>query len=320
MRILFVTANRVGDAVLSTGLIAHLAARHGDARFTIVAGPAAASLFRTVPGLEQLIAMEKRRYGTHWLTLWRRCVTTRWDLIVDLRRSALAYCLLGRQRYIIPPPDASLHRVRHVASTLGLRDEPPAPVLWTGPEEAAARDRVPDGGPVLAVAPAANWRGKQWRTDRFAELAARLTGDDGILPDARVAVIAAESERPQATPVLEALPPGRRIDLVGAGDLPCVGACLRRCTFFIGNDSGLMHMAAAAGLPTLGLFGPSRPEHYAPWGPKGAFVRTARSYDELVGGPDYDHRTTDTLMDSLTVDMAEEAARALWQRVAQEAA
>jgi hypothetical protein len=74
------------------------------------------------------------------------------------------------------------------------------------------------------------------------------------------------------------------------------------------------------GTPTLGLFGPSLPEHYAPWGPHTAVVSTALSYRELVGVPGYDHRTTDTLMDSLSVDAAEAAVMRLWARVAGEAA
>ena len=96
--------------------------------------------------------------------------------------------------------------------------------------------------------------------------------------------------------------------------------CLRRCAFYVGNDSGLMHLAAAAGIPTLGLFGPSREELYGPWGEHSAVVRTAVPYEDLVGGPDYDHRTTGSLMDSLTVDAAEAAARALWRRSAGQAA
>ena len=88
---------------------------------------------------------------------------------------------------------------------------------------------------------------------------------------------------------------------------------LRRASLFIGNDTGLMHLAAAAGAPTLGLFGPSPVEQYAPWGTATAFVRTALPPEELYE-PGYDHRTTDTLMDSLSVEMAETAARQLWRR------
>src|SRR5471030_2087303 len=88
-RILFVTATRIGDAVLSTGLLAHLIERHPDARLTIAAGPVAAPLFEAVPGLERLIVMEKRRLAAHWLGLYRAVARRRWDIVVDLRGSAL---------------------------------------------------------------------------------------------------------------------------------------------------------------------------------------------------------------------------------------
>ena len=73
-----------------------------------------------------------------------------------------------------------------------------------------------------------------------------------------------------AAPVLEAL--GDAIDLCGRLSLAEVAACLARCALFVGNDSGLMHLAAAAGTPTLGLFGPSRADEYAPAGRCTAFV------------------------------------------------
>jgi heptosyltransferase III len=133
-------------------------------------------------------------------------------------------------------------------------------------------------------------------------------------------VLAAAHERAQAAPLLAALPPALRIDLVGRIDLLTAAAVLRRAALFIGNDTGIMHVAAATGTPTLGLFGPSLPAHYAPWGPHTAVASTALSYDELVGAPGYDHRTTDTLMDSLSVEAAEAAALRLWARVAGEAA
>jgi ADP-heptose:LPS heptosyltransferase len=67
-----------------------------------------------------------------------------------------------------------------------------------------------------------------------------------------------------AKPLLALLP--EAIDLVGRLTLPEVVALLERATLFIGNDSGLMHLAAAAGTPTVGLFGPTDAATYAPTG------------------------------------------------------
>ncbi|HLY46007.1 MAG TPA: glycosyltransferase family 9 protein [Stellaceae bacterium] len=313
MRILFVTATRIGDAVLSTGLLSHVVGRYPGARLSIAAGPVAAPLFEAVPGLERLLVMRKQRAALHWLALYARTVRHRWDLVVDLRGSALAWLLRAGERRVMAKGDASEHRVRQLARLFAL-DPPPNPVLWTLPRhERSAAALLPPGPPVLAIGPAANWRGKEWRAERFAELARRLTATGGLLPGARIAVMAAAHERAQAAPLLAALPPARLIDLVGKTDLLTAAAVLRRCALFIGNDTGLMHIAAASGAPTLGLFGPSPTEQYAPWGRRTAVVCTAVPRGKMFG-PGFDHRTTDTLMDSLSVEMAEAAARRLWDR------
>jgi heptosyltransferase III len=319
MRILFVTATRIGDAVLSTGLLSHLIARHPGARLVIATGPVAAPLFEAVPDLDRLLVVEKRKAALHWLSLYRAVAACRWDLVVDLRGSALAWLLLARERKVTAKGDPAEHRVRQLARLFDL-DPPPGPVLWTAPRhEAAALSLVPPGRPFLAIGPAANWRGKEWRAERFAELARRLTERTSPLAGARVAVMAAGHERAQAAPVLAALSEGRAIDLVGRTDLLTAAAVLRRAAFFVGNDTGLMHIAAAAGAPTLGLFGPSPVEQYAPWGPNADFVRCAEPRESLFP-PGFDHRTTDTLMDGLSVDAAEAAAYRLWERVAGAAA
>jgi len=319
MRILFVTATRVGDAVLSTGLLSHLIELYPSARFTIAAGPEAAPLFEDVPGLERLVAMAKRRWSLHWATLYRAVLLQRWDLVVDLRASALAYLLWAGQRFVAERRDRNEHRVKQLGRIFGL-DPPPAPRLWiSAAREAEAARLLPAGGPVLAIGPAANWRAKEWRAERFAELAARMTGPGGLFPNARVVVLAAAHERRQALPLIEAMPADRCIDLVGKVDLLTAAAALRRAALFIGNDTGLMHLAAASGVPTLGLFGPSPIEQYAPWGPHTATVTTATPFAELFG-PGFDHRTSDTLMDSLSVDAAEEGARRLWRRISGKAA
>ena len=319
MNILFVTATRIGDAVLSTGLLSHLVERHPGARLTIAAGPLAAPLFEAVPGLERLIAVAKQPLALHWLSLFGRVAGERWDLVVDLRGSALAWLLRARERRVMAKGDPREHRVRQLARLFDL-DPPPSPRLWTAPaHERAAEALLPPGAPALAIGPAANWRGKQWRAERFAELARRLTAGSGKLAGARIAVLAAAHERAQAAPLLAAMPAGQAIDLVGRIDLLTAAAVLRRCVLFIGNDTGLMHIAAASGTPTLGLFGPSPAEQYAPWGRGTAVVQTATPRDMLFA-PDYDHRTTDTLMDSLSVEAVEAAAARLWQRAASEAA
>ncbi|HYB09678.1 MAG TPA: glycosyltransferase family 9 protein [Alphaproteobacteria bacterium] len=314
MNILFITHTRVGDAVLSTGVLARLIERHPGARITIACGPAAIDIFRAVPGLEQIHVLEKRSYGRHWLKLWRQAALRRWDIVVDLRASAIAYFLVAGRRYISTPSKEMVHRLFHLARVIGEK-EALAPRIWTAPEHwHNAIYLLPDGPPPLAVAPTANWRGKMWRGARFAELLERLTAPDGIMPSARVVILGAESERNLAQPVLASVRAARRVDLIGKVDLLTAFMILRRCALFIGNDSGLMHLAAASGVPTLGLFGPSRVEVYAPWGPHADTVSTELSYDALVGQPGYDHRTTDTLMDSLTVDMVENAAIRLWRR------
>ena len=307
--LLFVAPTRIGDAVLSTGLLDRMLDRWPSAPVTIACGPPAAPLFAHVPRLERVIVMAKRPGGAHWLGLWRSVAGRRWDAVVDLRRSALAWLLAARARLVRrgTPADDPRHRVVELAAGFSI-EPPPAPRLWLDRSERdeAAR-RVPAGTPVLAIGPTANWRGKEWPADRFAALALRLVGPGGPLEGARVAVLAAAEERARAAPVLDAIPIERRIDLIGA-PLLVAAACLERVALFVGNDTGAMHLAAAAGAPTLGLFGPSDERHYAPWGSRAAHVRTAESLAALNGR---DPRTTGSLMGGLSVEMAEAAARRL---------
>ena len=315
MNILFVTATRVGDAVLTTGALAALVEKYPRSRITVACGVVAAPLFLAAPNVVRCIAMVKRKNALHWLTLWRTCCTTWWDLVVDFRGSGLAYLLATRTRRVYRRRPALGHRLRELAAVMEF-PSPPPPRLWTNAshEEQAAR-LITESDSVLAVGPTANWQGKIWPAENFAALVERLTAANGILPGARIAVLGAANERELARPLLDAIAPERLIDLVGRADLPTAGAVLKRCALFIGNDSGLRHLAAAAGTPTLGLFGPSREEKYAPWGQRTAVARTAIPYEKLFP-LDYDHRTTPSLMGSLSVDTVDRAARDLWRRCA----
>jgi len=315
MRILFISSTRVGDAVLSTGLLNKVLVDHPGARVTIACGPAAAGLFTHVPGLEQLIVLDKMVFSFHWLNMWARTVGKFWDVIIDLRNAPLSYALLSRRRYRMVRARTSGHRIRQIANIMGLADNPPSPKMWIGDEHRTkALKVIADGAPVLAIGPTANWTAKTWSVDRFLELALRLTARDGILPGGRIAVFGRDDERPQALRLIDAIPADRLIDLVGRVGLLDIAACFERAAFYVGNDSGLMHIAAASGIPTLGLFGPSQHEHYAPWGDKCAVAVTKVPYEKIFP-ENFDHRNTGTLMDSLSVDDAERAARELWYKV-----
>ena len=311
MRLFFLTATRVGDAVLSSGLLAHLLERHPGARVTLAVGKPAAPLFRQLPGLERLIVVEKRPRGGHWLRLWREIAGTRWDLAVDLRASALTRLVRARRRLVAGRADEDLHRVVELGRLAGV-EPPPAPRLWLGAEDRAAADALLGGARgLLAIGPTANWLGKQWPAERFAAVAEALTAPGGPLAGRAVAVFGAAGERDMALPLLRARLPGGVIDLVGRTDLPTAGAALERAALFLGNDSGLMHMAAAVGVPTLGLFGPTSDRRYAPWGPRARALRTPESLAELRARADYRTDTDKSFMTGLTTATVTAAAAAL---------
>src|SRR6185437_6437528 len=145
MRILFVTATRIGDAVLSTGLLAHVVERFRGAALTIAAGPVAAPLFEAVPGLERLLVVRKQRWSLHWLALFARAAPRRWDLVVDLRGSVLGWFVRAGERRVMAKGDPGEHRVRQLGRLFDL-DPPPNPMLWTLPRhDRAAEALLPTG-------------------------------------------------------------------------------------------------------------------------------------------------------------------------------
>ena len=315
MNLLFITATRIGDAVLSSGLLGHLIEQNPGARVTIACGAPAAPFFAAVPGLERLLVVRKKRFNRHWLELWLQLVGRRWDLVVDLRSSLTGLLLARRKRLTYWRHAEPKHKVIEHAMLAGL-EEPPMPRVWITAEHEAMAAKLVGGGPLLAVGPAANSPGKQWPAERFAALAERLIGAGGSLPGSRVAVFAAENERAQVAPLLAALDPARTIDLVGRLDLLEVAACLQHAQLFVGNDSGLMHIAAACRTPTLGLFGPTPDERYRPWGEHCAVARTEESLAELLALPDYETRWQQgRLMDGLSVEQAVATAEALLARL-----
>ncbi len=311
--ILFITSTRIGDAVLSSGLIRRLADELPDARFTIVAGPMAAPLFENTPNLDALIVTEKRPLGMHWYRLWRQVRQTSWGLVVDLRGSIISNILRRKKRAVHRRNAHDVHKVLEAAHLLGLDDNPPAPFLYVDDaRRRRAQDITAGDGPILALGPASNWVGKVWPIERFAQTAIRLLGEDGPLASGRLMILGGPDDVRTVEELKRSLTKGRVIDLTGQVDLLTAYACLSHARLYIGNDSGLMHLAAAAGTPTLALFGPSDERLYGPWGAHVRALRGPRSFEQFK---QIDPELSQSIrhMSDLPVDSVVEAARVLLQ-------
>lgn len=314
-RVLFITSTRIGDAVINSGILNHLVETRPNARFTIACGPLAEPLFRALPRLDEIIVMAKKKGGGHWIDLWKRTVTKRWDLVVDIRTSATSYFLFTGERRILKRSGERIHKVEEAASILGLAPTPD-PVLWVSDEtRAKAAEILPETDTWLAVCPSASAPYKVWPGDKFAALLERLTGPDGAMAGAKIAIFGGPGDKAAADPIHAALPADRIRDLTGELDLDIVAAALHRPRLYIGNDSGLMHIAAAAGTPTLGLMGPTDTRLYGPWGDKTAVVRGETSFEEHYARFKDERRfQKESLLVDLSVEAAHEAATALLER------
>lgn len=308
MRLLFITSNRLGDAVLSTSVLRHYVETYPGINVTVACGPVAAPIFRAVPNLERIIEMPKQKRGGHWWKLWKSVVLNWWDIIVDLRGSATAYVLPGWKRVVLSGNDDRVHRVEQLGVLIGANPAP-LPKIWTRPDDVERAQRlIPDDDRMLlAIGPSSNWVGKTWHAERFQDTIAKLTKSGALMEGARVLVVGAPSEREASLPVINSIPVDRRVEIFGTEDLLTVMACLNKADLYIGNDSGLMHMAASSGRPTIGLFGPSREEHYAPFSEWGRAVRTDWSFDTIMENRE-SYLSQENLMETLSVAKVVDAA------------
>ena len=206
-----------------------------------------------------------------------------------------------------PPQEARVHAADYLLGTLAplLGDASAAlaalPLLAPAPEaqrwaEDVWAQRGLLGAPVLALHPGSGGRAKCWPPDRFAALAGRFIAEGW-----RALVIAGPADEAAAAAVMAALPmPGAQ--QVNDMTLPQLAGLLARAALFVGNDSGVSHLSALLGAPTLALFGPTDPAIWAPRGPRAGVVWAGKATPAGVALPP---------MTALSVDAASDAAQAL---------
>jgi heptosyltransferase-2 len=267
MKLAVIRFSSLGDCVLLCPLLSH-AKRAGVDELTVVTKRAYAPLFAATAGVDRVVAIDHgagignlMRIGDSLradgatlidahaslrsrLVAWRaggavaridKHTRERLGIIVLKRRAQLPTML---ERYAALLEPAGLPR-----ATL----EPGGIVPPADAREAAAR-ALPDGD-AIAVAPGSRWTSKRW--PGFAALCESLARAGH-----RILLVGDEADRTSTAPIARALG-DRGIDIAGRVPLLDTAAHIARCRVFVGNDSGLMHLAEAVGVPVVALFGPT---------------------------------------------------------------
>lgn len=278
--ILYIAEAEVEAAALSSGVLAYLVEQMPQARITVVGSPASAPLFADTPNLSRLLVLDKDgRF--EWIALWNQLRETSWGLVVDMRGSTISGKLKRQKRAVRGADRPERHAVEDAAEVLKL-DEVPAPKLFFSDETRAVADTLvkPDGRPILAVGPGADWMGKRWPADRYSRVAAALLNDEtGPLANGRLLIVGEEADRDLAHTIRLAVARDRVIEAQGKLTRLQTAAALRHAGLYVGGDVIWTHLAVAAGAPAIGVFGPSDETRVGPWG--GVSVRGPRTLEEF---------------------------------------
>ena len=284
--------NWVGDIMMALPALGALRAAFPDERLVGMARPEHAELAKRISYLDDVVSAPPRTGAARpvaALTSIRMLLRSGFERAVLLAPSfeaALTAWLAGipvrvghdtdHRRALLTNPVAVRdgHRVDDFLDVVGELGAAPAPAKGAGlvltADDRAYADRVFEGAgldfdadtrPVF-VNPAAAKRPRAWAPDRFRGLA------DGLVERHPGTSVLVHDHPPFETP--EGWPERRSVRLIRGASLPELAAVMERCAVYVGNDSGPMHIAAALGLPTVGIYGSSSPARTSPRSPNGA--------------------------------------------------
>ncbi len=275
MTILIIRLSSLGDVVLTTPVLAALKAAWPNAHITFLTKGAFAPVFTRHPFIDEIVGFEERGLWG-WAGEIRR---RKFDLVIDLHdtvRSRVWSLLAGapsRVRYdkraadrrrlvwtkrVSPRLSGSVvDRYLETLAELGIPSGDRIPKLYLGADERLSEPLekrlgpMPAGDPrFVAIAPGALHATKQWPAERFAAAADRLAEGRPVV------VLGTRADARAAEEVLKTLTSPAQ-SFVGQTSLRDMMLILRRCALLLTNDSGAMHVAAALGVPTVALFGPT---------------------------------------------------------------
>ncbi len=300
-RVLVVKTAAIGDCINALGAVRALRAALPAAHLAWLVGRASAEAVKGQAPVDEWIVVDDatlvQRRPLPLLALARALRSRRFDAALVLHRAPAVRLLVRasgvprRVGLVRAAADRRLltdavvdepgvhegERYRRAVERMVGRPLPREPGAWTPPTDAvvraAARWRAwgwHDGDRVVAVAPGGGinprtrFELKRWPIEKFVELARRL-----LRIDARVLALGLPEE---VTAFREAVGGEAGVE-TASGDLRLAGALLARSRVCVANDSGLLHLAAATGVPCVAIFGPTNPEVWGPSGPAHRVVR-----------------------------------------------
>jgi heptosyltransferase-2 len=297
-RLVILAPNWLGDAVMALPAVADVRRALPAAAIAVAARPAIAPLFRLVPEVDETIVLQRSvsmLNPSTWQDLGAEIGSRGFDAALLLPNSIHAALLASRAgipevwgyrtdwrgRFLtraIPLP-SGVHQVEYyqqLVRALGFPSGPSEPRIVVAAEARDAAARALRGAgwdgraPLVALAPGAAYGGaKKWPASRFGELAAAFAGD-GI----SCVMVGSTADAPAADEVTEAFTDraaagasrGGLLNLVGGTDLSTLAGVMTLCRALVTNDSGAMHLGAAAGVSVTAIFGPTNEQATRPLG------------------------------------------------------
>lgn len=298
-RLLIVQIADIGDLVLSTPALAALRDAQPDAHITVLTTPHAAPILQHTGLADAVLTLPRRARPTDpaLLALARTLRAGQYDAILyfhhfSTRAGAVKHALIalaagapvragldnGNAPFLTHTlPDAgfgAVHQAQYwlnLAALFGAKpDARPAVVGMSEADRAWAAEMLPGGAYVAVHGGSGGYSlARRWDADKLADAASQIAEREG----AQIVVIGGRDDNNAA--LIAHLRAGY-VDLTGRTTLNQLAAALARCDHFIGADSGVMHIAAAAGCDVTAVFGASNHAAWHPWTPNGhrAVVRS----------------------------------------------
>ena len=318
-KILIISSNRLGDSILTSGIINFFKEKYQTSKITFVCGIIPSQLFKYSEKIERVIPLEKQSKSLHWLKLWFFVIKNYWDITIDLRGTAISYFLFTKKRIIRPfykNKYKKIHKVSAISKYFNKDEIKPFINIKKNfnVNKYLKQSSKKRNCSFIAIAPGANWGGKQWPKEHYKSLIKNFQ-KNSIFKNYSFLLIGSKEEFECGRYIADYFKENQVRNLIGVPSLVEVYFILKKCNLFIGNDSGLMHLAASLDVPTIGLFGPSDAKQYKPWGSLTLTVRTPENPEQLMGHSNFSYRSNESLMKNLTVNYVEKKTISFFKKI-----